>query len=167
MQIKMVKYHFVSINLNKQSESWKDSESCSVMFNSSQPHGLYSPWDSPGQNTGVGSLSLLQWIFPTQGLKPRSPALRADSLPAEPPCYIPMGGKWIKIFSCIAGRGVDRASHSGEQLAVRWNRHPMTQLLYSWENTPTATLAQVPTVTYETVHYSTNHRGRQSHQFYL
>ena len=30
------------------------------------PHGLYSPWNSPGQNTGVGSLSLLQGIFPTQ-----------------------------------------------------------------------------------------------------
>ena len=28
----------------------------------------YSPWNSPGQNTGVGSLSLLQVIFPTQGL---------------------------------------------------------------------------------------------------
>ena len=37
------------------------------MFNSLQPHGLYSPWNSPGQNTGVGSLSLLQGIFPTQG----------------------------------------------------------------------------------------------------
>ena len=30
------------------------------------PHGLYNPWNSPGQNTGVGSLSLLQGIFPTQ-----------------------------------------------------------------------------------------------------
>ena len=30
------------------------------------PHGLYSPWNSPGQNTGVGSPSLLQEIFPTQ-----------------------------------------------------------------------------------------------------
>ena len=28
---------------------------------------LHSPWNSPGQNTGVGSLSLLQGIFPTQG----------------------------------------------------------------------------------------------------
>ena len=27
---------------------------------------LYSPWNSPGQNTGVGSLSLFQQIFPTQ-----------------------------------------------------------------------------------------------------
>ena len=32
-------------------------------------HGLYSPRNSPGQNTGVGSLCLLQKIFPTQGLK--------------------------------------------------------------------------------------------------
>ena len=32
---------------------------------------LYSSWNSPGQNTGVGSLSLLQGIFPTQGLNPR------------------------------------------------------------------------------------------------
>ena len=35
-----------------------------------QPQGLYSPWNSPGQNAGVGSLSLLQGIFPTQGLNP-------------------------------------------------------------------------------------------------
>ena len=33
-------------------------------------HGLYNPWNSPGQNTGVGSLSHLQGIFPTQGLNP-------------------------------------------------------------------------------------------------
>ena len=32
--------------------------------------GLYSSWNSPGQNTGVGSLSLLQGIFPTQGSNP-------------------------------------------------------------------------------------------------
>ena len=30
----------------------------------------YSPWNSPGQDTGVGSLSLLQGIFPTQGSNP-------------------------------------------------------------------------------------------------
>ena len=42
------------------------SESCSVMCDSLWPHGLYRPWASPGQNTGVGSFSLLQWIFPTQ-----------------------------------------------------------------------------------------------------
>ena len=46
------------------------SESCSVMSDSLQPHGLYSPWNSLGQNTGVGNLSLLQGIFPTQGSNP-------------------------------------------------------------------------------------------------
>ena len=30
----------------------------------------YSLWNSPGQNTGVGSPSLLHGIFPTQGLSP-------------------------------------------------------------------------------------------------
>ena len=48
----------------------RESESCSVMSNSLQPHGLCSPWNSPGQNTGVGTLSLLQGIFPTQGSNP-------------------------------------------------------------------------------------------------
>ena len=38
------------------------------MSDSLQPHVLYSLWNSLGQNTGVGSLSLLQGIFPTQGL---------------------------------------------------------------------------------------------------
>ena len=41
-----------------------ESESCSVMSDSLLLHGL---WNSPGQNTGVGSLSLLQGIFTTQG----------------------------------------------------------------------------------------------------
>ena len=45
-------------------------KSRSVVSNFFQPHGWYNPWNSPGQNTGVGSLSLLQWIFPTRGLTP-------------------------------------------------------------------------------------------------
>ena len=49
-------------------------ESPSVMSDSLQPHGLsYSPWNSPGWNTRVGSPSLLQGIFPTQGLNPGLP----------------------------------------------------------------------------------------------
>ena len=43
----------------------------------------YSPWNSPGQNTGVGNLSN-PGDLPNPGIKPRSPTLRADSLPAEP-----------------------------------------------------------------------------------
>ena len=53
------------------SHSWAyESESCWVMYHFLWPHGLYIPWNSPGQNTGVGSLSLLQEIFPTQGSNP-------------------------------------------------------------------------------------------------
>ena len=37
-----------------------------------------SPWNSPGKNTGVGKLPS------NPGIKPRSPTLQADSLPAEP-----------------------------------------------------------------------------------
>ena len=43
------------------------------MSDSLQPHELYSPWNSPGRNTGVGSLSLLQGIFPNQGSNPGLP----------------------------------------------------------------------------------------------
>ena len=47
-----------------------ESESHSVVSDSLRPHGLYSPWNSLGQNTGMGSLFLLQGIFPTQGSNP-------------------------------------------------------------------------------------------------
>ena len=43
------------------------TESRSEVSNSLGPCGLYSPWNSPGQNTGVGSLCLLRGIFPIQG----------------------------------------------------------------------------------------------------
>ena len=61
-----------------------ESENCPVVSNSLWSHGLYSPWNSPGQITGVGSLSLLQGIFPTRD-QTRSPALQVGSLPAGPP----------------------------------------------------------------------------------
>ena len=54
------------------------------MHDSLQPYGLYSPWCSPGQNTGVGSLFLLQGNLPNSEIKPRSSALQVDSLPAKP-----------------------------------------------------------------------------------
>ena len=50
--------------------NWCKSESRSLVSDTLRPHALYSPWNSPGQNTGVGSLSLLQGIFPTQRLNP-------------------------------------------------------------------------------------------------
>ena len=54
----------------------KLSESRSVMSDSFRPQGLYSPWNSLGQNTGVGTHSLLQRIFPIQGSNPGLPHCR-------------------------------------------------------------------------------------------
>ena len=52
------------------------------MSNSLGPHGLYSPWNLPGQNIRVASLSLLQGSFQPRH---RTQVFRiADSLPAEP-----------------------------------------------------------------------------------
>ena len=53
-----------------------------------QPARLLGPWDSPGKNTGLGCLALLQGIFLTQGLKPHLLGLlhwQVCSLPLAPP----------------------------------------------------------------------------------
>ena len=47
--------------------------------------GLYSPWNSPGKNTGVDCHSLLHGDLPNPGIEPESPVLQADFLPSEPP----------------------------------------------------------------------------------
>ena len=52
------------------------SQSTSVVSDSLRPYRLYSPWHSPGQNTGLGSLSLLHGIFPTQESNPDLPHCR-------------------------------------------------------------------------------------------
>ena len=59
-------------------ENESESESRSTLSDSLQPHGLYiySPWNSPGQNTGVGSCSFLQGLYPTQGSNPGLPHCR-------------------------------------------------------------------------------------------
>ena len=72
------------------SESY--SESPSVVSDSLQTHGLYRPWNSPGQNTGVGSLSLLLGIVPTQGSNPGLPQLQA--------IYYDIS----KMLKCLKGR---------------------------------------------------------------
>ena len=48
----------------------KWSEGRLVVSDSLWPHGLYTPCNSPGQNTRAGSFSLLQGIFPTKGSNP-------------------------------------------------------------------------------------------------
>ena len=80
-----------------------ESESHSVVFNSLRPHRLYSPWNSPGQNTGVCSLSVLQGIFPTQGSNPGLQHCRQI-------CY--------------------QLSHKGSPRILEWVAYPLLQWIF-------------------------------------
>ena len=85
--------------LHRRQILYRLSERCLAVPDSLRPHGLYSPWNSPGQNTGVGSLSLLQQIFPNPGTEPRSPSFQVVSLPAEPQGEpsLPSELKWSEV----------------------------------------------------------------------
>ena len=90
-----------------------ESESLSVMSNSLRPQGRYSPWNSPGQNSGVGSCALLQGIFPTPRSNPDLPHCRRilyqlshkgsprilewGAYPSS------RGSSWPRVF-CISGK---------------------------------------------------------------
>ena len=92
------------------------TENRSVVSYSLRPYGLYSPWNSPGHNTGVGSLSLLQGSSQPRD-KTQVPCIAGVSVPAEPqgkPKNTGVGSLSLlqRIFlnqelnwvSCIAGR---------------------------------------------------------------
>ena len=84
----LLKEHFhtaglLSLNLREEIHSKNSAnqircerESHPVVSNPLHPHGLYSPRNSPGQNPGVGGLSLLQRVLPTQGSNPGLPHCR-------------------------------------------------------------------------------------------
>ena len=75
-----------------------EAVSCSVVSDSLQPHGLYSPpgfsvhGDSPGRNTGVGCHVFLQRDLLHPGIKPWYPLLQADSLLYE--SWFPRNRAW-------------------------------------------------------------------------
>ena len=56
-----------------QKQKLKSAQLCPALCN---PMAYYSPWNSPGQNSGVGSCSLIQGIVPTQGSNPGLPHCR-------------------------------------------------------------------------------------------
>ena len=74
----------------------------SVVSNSVIPwtvaHRLLCPWDSPGKNTGVDCHSLLQGIFPTQGLNPHLLHWQGDSLLL---CHVGSPREIISFFSSL------------------------------------------------------------------
>ena len=85
-----------------------ESESQSVVSDCLRPHGLYSLWNSPGQNTGVGSLSLLQAIFPTRGSNPgllhcrqilyQLSHMKAQMQQRVNNCWFKVKDKWVFII---------------------------------------------------------------------
>ena len=82
----------------------RKSESHSVMLDSLWPHGLYSSWNSPGQNTGVGSLSPLQGSS-----KPR-------------------GQTHVSYISCIGRQILYQLSHKGSPRILEWVAYPFSSV---------------------------------------
>ena len=123
------------------------SESRSVMSDSLQPHGLYSPRNSLGQNTGVGSLSLLQGIFPTQGLNPDLPQCRQIlyqlSHKGSPGSGILLLKKsWTKVspvyvppYSLALTKHCNSPKRLDQSLSrvQKWGRLPVPLILKRWD----------------------------------
>ena len=82
--------HTAKRTLQMESEKVKVTQLCPTLCNPID-YSPCSPWDSSGQNTGVGSLSLFQGIFQSQGLNPGLPHCRQILLPTEPP------GKYLQM----------------------------------------------------------------------
>ena len=98
----------------------------SVMSDSLRHHGRYSLWNSPDKDTGVCSLSLLQWIFLTQelnwGLPPCRCILYQLSYQWESPVKIPAEDEWIRKLWYIYTMEYysDIKKNSLESVLMRW-----------------------------------------------
>ena len=86
---------WVAISFSNTLALFVESVSHSAMSDSLRCRGLYSPYNSAGQNTGVGSLSLHQGIFPPQGSNPGILHCRMilyqlshKGSPSTPLCYV-------------------------------------------------------------------------------
>ena len=110
-----------------------ESESCSVGSDCLWPHGLYSAWNSPGQNAGVGSLSLLQGIFPTWGLNSGLPHCRQI-------LYQLSYQGTVLLYDNIIARGVPKlkveAQGRWEEGSVMWGGLWLSCWLWKWGKGP-------------------------------
>ena len=125
------------------------SESRSVVSGSLGSHGLHSPRNSPGQNTGVGFCSLLQGIFLAQGSNPGLPHCRwilyqlshqgkcifpflpqkAASLPVSLGGWQPSAKIWRCSVSCQLSdlQGFGGMQSSGSQCRLQWPGRSLIQ----------------------------------------
>ena len=87
-------------------------ESRSVVSDSLKPLGLYSPWNSPSQNTGM---------------ERRSPTLQADSLPAE------LQGKPIQLTrflqTCVSSSWREQVERKEKKVSILLTKVQFTKLL--------------------------------------
>ena len=106
-----------------------------------KPVRLFCPWNSPGKDTGVGSQSLLQRVFWTQGSHPGDPpALQVDSLPSEP-----QGKQWFfktntvlyfesfpaySLLYCVLSFSLQSPVHSDS--TYLWHLIPSLNYLSTW-----------------------------------
>ena len=97
----------------------KERESHSIVSDSLQSHGLYSPWNSPGQNTGVGSHSLLQGIFPAQGSNPGLPHCRQILYQMSQECW---SGYPIPFPGYLPNPGIEPGSPALQANGCRYLR---------------------------------------------
>ena len=110
------------------------SESRSVVSDSLQPEKLYNPWNSPGQNTGMGIAFPFLRDVPNPGIKPRSPTLQADALTSAPPGK-PLntrikGGKEARLKEEGGGGGRGGAEGVALQTSPATCRYPGVMGLY-------------------------------------
>ena len=84
VQVQVLAKMRTSRNLTKVWLKREESESHSVLSDPLQPHELYGPWNSLGQNIRNGQPFPSPGDLPNLGIEPRSPTLRASCLPAEP-----------------------------------------------------------------------------------
>ena len=107
-----------------------------------RPHGLYSPRNSPGQNTEVGKPVSSPGDLSNPGIEPRSPSLQADSLPAElqgKPKNTGVGNPSISqgIYhfpGYLPDPGIEQGSSAlqTDSLSIELSGKPQFELMVNW-----------------------------------
>ena len=103
-----------------------------AIFDSLLPHGLHSPLNSSGQKTGMGSLSLLQEVFPTRGLNQSLSPCR-QILYQLSPKWSPRILEWVAYpFSIKSSqpRNRTRVSCTASRFFINWAIRKALVLLF-------------------------------------
>ena len=109
-----------------------------------EPARLLCPWDSPGNNTGVGCCALLQRDLPDPGIEPSSlvsPALSGRFLTTEQPGDLFLNRYWKQVELLFSESPfLDSRPHLS--LQIHWHHQWGSEFLplNSWPQLPDCTL---------------------------